>query len=366
MKNSLQSIRSILFAVMLVAIFMAPLVWMLLTAVKSPAQINNRPKDILPSQIVVERNGLTEEISIQARITGPAYRVFDEINSVEALIAKADWERMEERQPDHKLSIREDLTEKGTTYLLVKPADGQGETFVILESELGHRPHVVLENFPEAMEQIGDFKRYLWNTLFVCGMQIIGQLFAASCAAYGFAVLEWRGREKLFTLLLATMMIPFPVLMIPLYDLFRSLGWLGSLKPLWVPALFASAFNVFLLRQFFLSLPKSLFEAARLDGCSELRILWSIVLPLSKPVLTTIVLFQFLFAWNDFLGPLIFLTEKEDYTISLALQFFQSQHGGIDWNLLMAASLITAAPIIAVFFVAQRFLIGGIAMSGMK
>lgn len=345
---------------------MSPLVWMALTSVKSSSQIATRPADVLPSDLTVDRGGVDVEVNIQTQIKGPAFLIEDAANGITALIAKADWQRMTSRNETRGLTVLETLPEAGTTYYIVKLVGETPESFVVSEDELDRTLALHTENFGEAVVQLGDFKRYLWNTLFVCFMQILGQVLAASAAAYGFAVLEWRGREKLFTLLLATMMIPFPVLMIPLYDLFRSLGWLGSLKPLWVPALFASAFNVFLLRQFFLGLPKSLFEAARLDGCGELRILWTIVMPISKPVITTIVLFQFLFAWNDFLGPLIFLTDKQDYTISLALQFFQSQHGGIDWNLLMAASLITGAPVLLVFFVAQRFLIGGVTMGGMK
>jgi multiple sugar transport system permease protein len=167
-------------------------------------------------------------------------------------------------------------------------------------------------------------------------------------------------------LLLATMMIPFPVVMVPVYGLFKDLGWIGTFKPLWVPAFFASAFNVFLLRQFFLGLPKDISEAARIDGCSEIGIFFRIILPLSKPALLVVALFQFLASWNDFLGPLIFLTEQKQFTLALALQSFQSQMGGTSWHHLMAASTLVLLPVLALFFLTQKSFIEGIATSGGK
>lgn len=170
----------------------------------------------------------------------------------------------------------------------------------------------------------------------------------------------------LFWLTVATMMIPFPVLMVPLYSVFRALGWIGTLLPLWVPAFFGSAFNIFLLRQFFLTIPTELSDAARIDGCSEFGIYWRIVLPLAKPALAVVALFHFLYAWNDFLGPLIYLTRSETYTMSLGLQQYQSQHGGSEWHLLMAASVLLVLPIVVLFFLTQRTFIQGISTTGTK
>lgn len=222
------------------------------------------------------------------------------------------------------------------------------------------------QNYPEAIREMRYFSSYLANTLYLCLLCTVGTVLSSALAAYGFARITWRGREFVFALVLATMMIPFPVVMVPLYNLFRDLGWIGSFKPLWVPSLFASAFNVFLLRQFFRTIPKELSEAAVIDGCSEWTIFWRIVLPLSKPALVVVALFQFLATWNDFLGPLIYLTDQKDYTLALGLQAFQSKSGGTAWNLLMAASVMVAAPIIVLFFFTQRFFVEGIATTGGK
>lgn len=221
-------------------------------------------------------------------------------------------------------------------------------------------------NFGGAVREMGYFGRYLSNTLTLCFLTVLGTVVSCSLVAYGFSRIEWPGRDKVFLVVLGTMMIPFPVIMVPLYGLFRDLGWIGSLKPLWVPTLFASAFNVFLLRQFFMTIPKELSEAARIDGCSEFRIFWGVILPLAKPALTVVALFQFLATWNDFLGPLIYLTDQKDYTLALGLQFFQSQTGGTQWHYLMAASTLVVAPVIVLFFLAQRVFIEGVSMSGLK
>jgi multiple sugar transport system permease protein len=154
--------------------------------------------------------------------------------------------------------------------------------------------------------------------------------------------------------------------MVPIFGLFKHLGWIGSFKPLWVPAFFAGAFNVFLLRQFFLGLPKDISEAARIDGCSEFQIFLWVILPLCKPALLVVALFQFMFTWNDFLGPLIYLTRQEDFTLALGLQSFQSQNGGTEWHFLMAASTLVVLPVIVLFFFTQRSFIEGIAATGGK
>lgn len=153
-------------------------------------------------------------------------------------------------------------------------------------------------------------------------------------------------------------------MMVPMYCMFR---WLGTMKPLWVGSFFAGAFNVFLLRQFFMTIPKDLSEAARIDGCSEFRIFWQIILPLCRPALMVVALFQFMYTWNDFLGPLIYLTKQENYTLALGLQFYQSQRGGTEWHYLMAASTLVALPIIIILFLfTQKTFIEGISMTGIK
>jgi multiple sugar transport system permease protein len=233
-------------------------------------------------------------------------------------------------------------------------------------SSIVKKPAPRWSNYAEAIKAMKMFPRYLRNTLILCVLTVIGTVISSSLAAYGFSRIEWRGRNGLFVLALATMMVPFPVTMVPIYSLFRWLGWIGTLRPLWVGSFFAGAFNVFLLRQFFMTLPKDLSEAARIDGCSEFRIFWQIILPLCKPALMVVGLFQFMYTWNDFMGPLIYLTNQNDFTLALGLQFFQSQTGGTEWHYLMAASTLVALPIIVLFFFTQKTFIEGISMTGIK
>jgi multiple sugar transport system permease protein len=214
----------------------------------------------------------------------------------------------------------------------------------------------------------------LWtrNTLIIALLGVMGTTLSSALVAYGFARLRFAGRGPLFVLMLSTMMLPFPVTMVSLFALFRWLGdttgieFLGTFKPLWLPAWFGSAFNIFLLRQFFMTIPTELSEAARIDGCSELGIFWRIILPLSKPALAVVALFAFMGIWNDFLGPLVYLQRPEQFTLALGLQNFQSKAGGTSWHLLMAASTLVVLPVILLFFLAQRTFIEGIATTGTK
>lgn len=217
-----------------------------------------------------------------------------------------------------------------------------------------------------------DFPRFTRNTLVVAVLTVTGTVLSSSIVAYGFSKIRFRGRGVLFALMLSTMMIPGAVLMVPQFALFRWLGdhtpiqFLGTFRPLWIGAWFGSAFNIFLLRQFFITIPDELSEAARIDGCSELGIFTRIMLPLARPALAVVALFTFMGVWNDFLGPLVYLQRPEQYTLALGLQTFQSQHGGTEWQLLMAASVLVLAPIVILFFIAQRTFIQGIATTGMK
>jgi multiple sugar transport system permease protein len=215
---------------------------------------------------------------------------------------------------------------------------------------LGYRPFVV----------------YFVNTVVLCILIVLGVVASNSVVAYSFARLKWPGRDFAFAVTLATMMVPFPVLMVPTFALFRNLDWIGTYRPLWVPAWFGSAFSIFLLRQFFSTIPFELSEAAKLDGASEWRIFRDVVIPLSKPALAVVALFAFMGSWNDFLGPLIYLLDQHSFTLSLGLQSFQSANGGSEWNLLMAASSIVIAPVIILFFFTQRLFIQGIAVTGLK
>lgn len=211
-----------------------------------------------------------------------------------------------------------------------------------------------------------DFPLYLRNTLIVALLSVVGMVLSSAMVAYGFSRVRWRGRTAMFTLVLATMMIPFPVIMGPLYVIFSKLDWIGTLRPLWVPAWFGAAFNIFLLRQFFMGIPRDLDEAARLDGCGHWGIFWRIILPLSTPALAVVALFHLAYVWNDFLAPLIFLTHRDQFTLALGLQLYQSKAGNTPWNLLMAASTMVVMPMLLVYLLTRRTFVQGLSGDGLK
>lgn len=223
---------------------------------------------------------------------------------------------------------------------------------------------VTFEHYRRAFTEF-PFFLYLWNTVVIVVGSTIGTLFSCSLAAYAFACLRWPDRGALFAIVLATMLLPYQVTLIPVFILFRELGWVNTLLPLIVPAFFGAPFFIFLLRQFFIGLPTDLLEAARIDGAGEFKILYDIVLPLSKPALLTVMIFAAMFAWNDFLGPLIYLSSEEKKTLAVGLQSMVSQHGS-EWGLLMAAGSVMIIPILVLFFFAQRYFIEGITLTGMK
>ncbi|MFB3896382.1 MAG: carbohydrate ABC transporter permease [bacterium] len=219
-------------------------------------------------------------------------------------------------------------------------------------------------NYSIALSYI-PFLTYLKNTLFICFFSVLGTVISCSLVGYSFSRIPWQGRNIVFIILLSTMMLPFQVTMIPVLIIFKTLGWVGTFKPLIVPSFFGSAFFIFLLRQFFMTIPYELSDAAKIDGCSEFGIYSRIILPLAKPALATVMLFTFIGAWNDFLGPLIYLSQESQYTLSLGLQAFISQHGA-EWSLLMAASTVMIMPIVVLFFFTQKTFIQGIVLTGLK
>ncbi len=232
--------------------------------------------------------------------------------------------------------------------------------------------------FPQPMlwgNYLGAMSRLPWGTYFLNTLKYavpstLGVVISSAIPAYGFARLRYRGRDALFFACLATMMIPFQVQMIPLFIVFRKLGWVNSYLPLVVPSFFGSAYSIFLLRQFFLSIPGELSDAARIDGCGEGRILWSVIMPLAKPALAVVGLFQFMGAWNDYLGPLIYLNNQRQYPVALGLQQMRavSHSAGqtLVWPYLMAASTVVIMPILVLFFFTQRTFIEGITVTGIK
>jgi len=221
------------------------------------------------------------------------------------------------------------------------------------------------ENYIQALTYF-PFFRYLLNTLYITTLNVIGVVLSCSLVAYGITHIRWPGRDIIFILVISVLILPYIVTMIPLYLMYKKLGWIGSFKPLWVPSFFGVwAFHTFLLRQFFLSIPRELSDAAKIDGSSEFGIYSKIVLPLCKPALFAVVLFEFLWTWNDFLQPLVYLTDQSKYTLSLGLAFFQGTHDTAV-NLLMAASTMITIPILILFFFAQRNFIEGVTLTGLK
>jgi len=219
-------------------------------------------------------------------------------------------------------------------------------------------------NYPKALTYV-PFLRYLRNSLIVCTCTIVGTLLSCTLVAYSLSRIRWFGKGPLFTLVLASMMLPGQVTIIPLFITFRKMGWLGTFAPLVVPPFFGSAYSIFLIRQFFLTIPESLLDAARIDGAGELRIYRQIMLPLSLPVLSTVTLFTFLGTWNDFMGPLIYLTKEDLWTIAIGLRGFQDQHGW-HWQLLMAAAVVFSLPSMLLYLAVQRTFVAGIVTTGLK
>lgn len=327
--------------------FAVPFLWMLLTAFKSDKDVFHTPPRWLPHDAVrVEING--EEY--------PLYNV---------------------KTPEGIRQYAALKIESGVAYF-VDPANPD----VVIPTELQQGTERVAQlvekisfrwqNFPDAMNRgsrpgVGaNFWVYFRNSLIIAFFTIIGTLVSNTPVAYAFARLKFPGRDILFVIILATMMLPFQVTMIPIYLLFNdTLGWGDTFLPLIVPAFFANAWDVFLLRQFFKTIPEEMCDAARVDGANEWQIFTQIVLPLSKPVLATITVFTFLYAWNDFTGPLLFLHSPRNFTMALGLQDFQGQKT-IIWNQLMAAATVFTLPIIVAFFFAQKTFIQGIKLTGSK
>lgn len=220
------------------------------------------------------------------------------------------------------------------------------------------------DNFTQALTTI-PFLHYFLNTVIYTTLAVVGSVCSNLIVAYGFSCIEWPGRDMVFYLVLITIFIPFPIAIIPLFDLFAWLHWINTLLPLVVPTFLGSAFYTFLLRQFLLRLPKELLDAARIDGASEWRILWQVVMPMAKPALGVVAILSAIGAWNDFMGPLIYLQDDTLHTLSIGLQVFRSTHD-VQFNLLMAASIMVILPIIVLFFLCQRFFIEGITSFGIK
>jgi multiple sugar transport system permease protein len=223
---------------------------------------------------------------------------------------------------------------------------------------------VVWQNYSEMWAAL-PFNLFFLNSLKISGLATIGQLITCSMAAFAFGVLKFRGRDTLFFILIATLMIPRQVTLIPNFIFFSKIGWVGTHLPLWVPYFWGGAFGTFLLRQFYLTIPLDLAESARLDGANLFQIFTNIYLPLSKPAMATLAIFTFMWTWNDLLNPLIYVSELNQLTVTVGLSLFHSQYTG-KWTLMMAGAVVSILPILLIFFFAQKYFIQGIAMSGIK
>lgn len=412
--NPLQRTTPIIHLPLLIlaALFLGPMIWLFATSLMPREQVGKVPPELLPRLYYIVEHGQKTYVTPPQVLGIPKLLVVPHGGPEDGKQTLVDPKQYQDGKLTLPVRVADRLEDQVFAADLVKrvePRDvavkewqlskynkREPRAFYLHPEEVQKEVHPVWGNYGEAIKALtaGEkdkarplsellelsvypwtergtkgrtitFLTYLTNTLLVAVLGVTGMVISSALVAYGLSRIQWKGRETLFTITLSTMMVPFPVLMIPLYSVFRHLGWLGTLKPLWIPAFFGGAFNIFLLRQFFLTIPNELSEAARIDGCSELEIFWRVILPLARPALSVVALFHFLFVWNDFLGPLIFLTEPDTYTMSLGLQQYQSQNGGAEHHLLMGASALLVLPIIFLFFLAQKTFIQGISTTGM-
>lgn len=224
--------------------------------------------------------------------------------------------------------------------------------------------HFKFDNYVELFTTIPFFK-YLKNTMIIVLFNIVGSLISNSLIGYGFSRLRWPGRDKVFMIVLVTMILPYQVTLIPLYLMYTKMKWVGTFLPLIVPCFFGNAFFIFLMRQFLVGIPKEITESARIDGASEFKIFLQLIMPISKPALATVAIMSFMRSWNDFLGPLVFLGNDKLYTLSLAASMLKSTLDP-NWDMLLTLGVVMVLPVLLLFFVLQKYFIQGITMSGIK
>lgn len=267
---------------------------------------------------------------------------------------------------------KESLEDGRKILMIMEPASMKDKEVTLLAEQTEPVRHIGLrtQNYSEAIQYLpletSNGLVYLKNTLLLVVMGVIGTILSCSIVAYGFSRMKFPGKDKLFNVLLATMMLPGAVTLLPQFLIFRTLGWVDTLYPLWVPAFFGSAFNIFLLRQFFSQIPMELEDAAKIDGCTYIKTFWEIMMPQIKPALAVIAVWTFLGAWNNFMGPLIYINSPDHMPISYALQLFKGDRDGdSEPGLLMAFTSMTVVPVVAVFFFAQKYFIEGVTLSGL-
>ena len=328
-----QIIATILLSIGML-IVLTPLAWMVVSALKPREAVNTYPPQWIPTE------------QIQVTIDGKEYFLYD---------IPVDGQM-------RQLAL---LDKQGAVGTFVNP-DNPFESFQlpVTSGTRATRVHMHWENFVTAVTKV-PFGHYLLNTLIIVFFGTIGTVVSCTLVAYGFARFRAKGMPILFLLLLSTIMLPPQVTLIPTFVVFKKIGWYDTLLPLIIPAFFANAWDVFLLRQFFMTLPTELDDAARIDGCGPFGILWHVIIPQSYPVLATVTIFSVLYAWNDFYAPLIYLQSQEHWTLALGLQSFNAVYTN-QGNLLMAASALMVIPPILMFFFAQKLFIQGVVISGIK
>lgn len=299
----------------------------------------------------------------------------DMVLALNAEIARAARRRRLRKQATFGVRVLYVVIALAGAFLMAFPLFWMVSTALKLPGDVFATPPVLFpvppqwHNFPDGFTAPAlpdNFLKYVWNTTWYTVLEVIGDTLVGAVVAFGFARLRAPGSTALFFLVLATIMIPFQATLIPQIILFRELGWIDTPLPLIVPTFFGNAFNIFLLRQFFRGIPRELDEAATIDGMGYPGIFALIILPLSKPALAAVAVFSFVFHWNDLIGPLVYLNSTDKYPVSLALESFQGAYGFAQWNLLMAMALASALPCLILFFVAQRYFIQGIVVSGVK
>ncbi len=317
------------------ALILTPLLYMIGTSLKDGNQVRQNPLSLLPvKHQLVEIDGEREPLY---------YVTIDGLTRQMALIRN---------QP-------------GGVGIFVDPASPTEQyTLTVAEQKPVMRLEFHWENYPKALTDV-PFDRYFVNTMIVVFATMVGMLFSCTLVAYGFSRFRARWLNVLFLILLSTIMLPNQVRLIPLYILFQKLGWIDTLLPLIVPAFFANAYDVFLLRQFFMSIPLEMDDAAKIDGATPLQVLWYVILPQARPAIVTVAIFHFLWAWNDFYEPLIYLHHRENWTMAVGLQTFNALYS-INTHLIMAASLVMILPPIILFFLSQRIFTQGVVISGVK
>jgi multiple sugar transport system permease protein len=363
-----------ILALTLAAVFLIPLFWTISTALKTRQQIYSAPTQWIPTSFQApDSAGVLRPVTIVTRLDVPAAEIQLLAGPQSGQIIAIEQSALSQQNGQLLVQLR--APQPIAAKLLQSFPTGVAEVrFASLTTSVFLAPSQLhpqfapqWQNFAAAWRLLPlPFHWFLLNTYAITAVNVLGQTLSCSLVAYGFARFRFRGRNALFLLLLSTMMLPPQVTMIPQYLLWKKLHALDSFTPLMAPAFFASsAFYVFLLRQFFLSLPRELDEAAMLDGCGPFRIWWQILMPLCRPALITVAVLCFIGSWDDFLGPLIYINRLDNYTVSLALRLFQDQYG-TDFSLLMAAALVHLVPVMILFFIAQRYFVKGIAMTGLK